>query len=299
MKINNLLLVFVLLVQSSNISAQTLPYLNPALPIDQRVSDLLSRMSLDEKIGQMMQVDLSTIDTKKNDITTYLIGSILSGGDADPAKGNDPLSWAEVYDSLQNYTLKTPLKIPLIYGVDALHGHNNVVGATIFPHNIGLGCTRNPELMKSIGRITAVEIAATGIDWTFAPCIAVPQNERWGRTYEGFGETPELAQILGSSVIVGLQGDSLSDSTSILACAKHFLGDGGTTGGIDQGNAELTEAELRKIHLPGYLSAIDSGVGSVMVSFSSVNGQKMHGYKYWITDVLKNELGFKGLVVSD
>jgi len=258
--INGLILVFVFLVHVINISAQTPPYLNPALPIDQRVNDLMSRMSLDEKIGQMMQVDLNTIKSKKTDITTYFIGSILSGGDADPTEGNDPLSWADTYDTLQNYSLKTPLKIPMIYGVDALHGHNNVVGATIFPHNIGLGCTRNPELVKKIGRITAIEVAATGIDWTFGPCIAVPRNERWGRTYEGFGETPELVQMLGSSAIVGLQGDSLSDSTSILACAKHFLGDGGTTGGVDQGNTQLVESELRKIHLPGYLSAIDSGV---------------------------------------
>ena len=279
--------------------AQVLPYLNPALPVDHRVDDLMNRMSLDEKIGQMMQVDLSTINNRRADITSYYMGSILSGGSADPPSGNDPVSWADTYDALQSYALKTPLKIPVIYGVDAVHGHNNVAGATIFPHNIGLGCTRNPELIKQVGRITAIEVAATGIDWTFGPCIAVPRNERWGRTYEGFGETPELAQLLGSSEIAGLQGDSLSDSTSILACAKHYLGDGGTTDGIDQGNTEMDEAGIRKLFLPGYISAIDSGVGSVMISFSSINGQKMHGYKYWITDVLKNELGFKGFVVSD
>jgi beta-glucosidase len=256
-------------------------------------------MSLDEKIGQMMQVDLNTVGSNPSILTTYFIGSVLSGGDADPAAGNSAMSWANTYDTMQVYALKTPLKIPMIYGIDAVHGHNNVLDATIFPHNIGMGCTRNPQLVKEAARVTAEEIAATGIDWTFAPCIAAPRDERWGRTYEGFGETAELAQLLGSAAVRGFQGDSLSGPTSILACAKHFLGDGGTTGGVDQGNVELDEASIRKIHLPGYISAIDSGVGSIMVSFNSINGQKMHGNKYWLTDVLKGELHFQGFVVSD
>ena len=281
------------------LTAQTPPYLDSTLSVGQRVDDLLSRMSLDEKIGQMMQVDLSTAGSNPSIVTTYFMGSVLSGGDADPAAGNSATSWANAYDSMQVYAMKTPLKIPMIYGIDAVHGHNNVLDATIFPHNIGLGCTRNPQLVKEAARVTAEEIAATGIDWTFAPCIAVPRDERWGRTYEGFGETPELAQQLGSAAIKGLQGDSLSGSTSILACAKHYLGDGGTNGGVNEGTTELDEASIRKIHLPGYISAIDSGVGSIMVSFSSINGQKMHGNKYWLTDVLKGELHFQGFIVSD
>jgi beta-glucosidase len=302
MRRNIALLIYLALISilfQLNLFAQIPPYLDPTVPIEQRVNDLMGRMSLDEKIGQMMQVDLGTINSSRSDITSYFIGSVLSGGDADPGSGNDPLSWVNTYDALQTYALNTPLKIPIIYGIDAVHGHNNVIGATIFPHNIGLGCTRNPELVKQVGRVTATEVAATGIDWTFAPCIAVARNEKWGRTYESFGETPELAQLLGSSEVAGLQGDTLSDSTSILACAKHFLGDGGTTNGVDQGNTELSESDIRKIHLPGYISTIDSGTGSIMVSFSSINGQKMHGNKYWITDVLKKELGFDGIVISD
>jgi len=283
----------------TRLTAQTPPYLDSTLSASQRVDDLLSRMSLDEKIGQMMQVDLSVVGSNPSILTTYFIGSVLSGGEADPAAGNSASSWANTYDTMQVYALKTPLKIPMIYGIDAVHGHNNVLGATIFPHNIGMGCTRNPQLVKEAARVTAEEIAATGIDWTFAPCIAVPRDERWGRTYEGFGETAELVQLLGSAAVRGFQGDSLYGPTSILACAKHYFGDGGTTGGVNEGNTELDSTALRNIHLPGYISAIDSGVGSIMVSFSSINGQKMHGNKYWLSDVLKGELHFQGFIVSD
>jgi beta-glucosidase len=281
------------------LSAQTFPYQNSALLVDQRVSDLMSRMTLDEKIGQMMQVQFNVFRNAPSILTAYNIGSVLSGGGESPTAGNRALNWANMYDTLQTYALKTPLKIPMIYGIDAVHGHNTVYGTTIFPHNIGMGCTRDPELAKKAARVTASEVAATGIDWTFGPCIAVPRDERWGRTYEGFGETPELAQLLGSSEIRGFQGDSLSGQTSILACAKHYLGDGGTAGGIDQGDTQGDTATIRKLFLPGYISAVDSGVGSIMVSFSSINGLKMHGSKYWLTDVLKKELGFKGFIVSD
>jgi beta-glucosidase len=294
-----ILTMFLLISLVSLLSAQPFPYQDSTLSIDQRVIDLISRMTLDEKIGQMMQVDLGNAQYNPSSLTTYFIGSVLSGGGSDPRTGNSALSWVNTYDTMQTYALNTRLKIPMIYGIDAVHGHNNVYGATIFPHNIGMGCTRNPQLVKEAARITATEVAATGIDWTFGPCIAVPRDERWGRTYEGFGETPELAQLLGSSEIRGFQGDSLSDPTSILACAKHYLGDGGTTNGIDQGNTQEDTATIRKLFLPGYISAVDSSVGSIMVSFSSINGLKMHGSKYWITDVLKNELGFKGFVVSD
>ncbi len=293
------LTAFLLFSFVSFLSAQTFPYQDSTLSVDQRVADLISRMTLDEKIGQMMQVDLGKAQNYPSDLTKYFIGSVLSGGGSDPNTGNSALSWANTYDAMQSYALKTHLKIPMIYGIDAVHGHNNVTGATIFPHNIGMGCTRNPQLAKEAARITAMEVAATGIDWTFGPCIAVPRDERWGRTYEGFGETPELAQLFGSSEICGFQRNSLSNPTSILACAKHYLGDGGTTGGKDQGDTKEDTANIRKLFLPGYISAIDSGVGSIMVSYSSINGLKMHGSKYWITDVLKNELGFKGFVVSD
>jgi beta-glucosidase len=281
------------------LSAQPFPYQDSTISVDQRVNDLLSRMTFGEKIEQMMQVELSVVQYTPSILTANIFGSVISGGGESPAAGNRPLNWANMYDMLQSYALNTRLKIPIIYGIDAVHGHNTVYGATIFPHNIGMGCTRNPELAKKAARITAMEVAATGIDWTFGPCIAVPRDERWGRTYEGFGETPELAQLFGSSEIRGFQGDSLSSSTSILACAKHYLGDGGTTGGIDQGDTQGDSATIRKLFLPGYISAVDSGVGSIMVSFSSIDGQKMSSSKHWITDVLKNELGFKGFVVSD
>lgn len=266
--------------------------------IEAKVDALLKSMTLDEKIGQMTQVDLGAIKNNKADIQKYFIGSMLSGGDSDPPD-NSPQTWAKTYDEFQSWALKTRLKIPLIYGIDAVHGHNNVDGAVIFPHNIGLGATRNPELVEKAARITAVEIAGTGMNWTFAPCIAVARNIRWGRTYESFGETPELAESLGAAAVRGLQGKSLSDPTAAVACAKHYMGDGGTTNGKDQGNTECDEATLRKIHLPGYIAAIKADTGTIMVSFSSWNGKKMHGNKYLLTDVLKNELGFKGFLISD
>ncbi|MBN2355863.1 glycoside hydrolase family 3 C-terminal domain-containing protein, partial [candidate division KSB1 bacterium] len=187
----------------------------------------------------------------------------------------------------------------LLYGIDAVHGHNNVKGAVIFPHNIGLGCTRNPDLVRQAAEITALEVAGTGINWTFAPCIAVPQNERWGRTYEGFGETADLTELMSSASVRGFQGDTLGTPQRILACAKHYLGDGGTTNGADQGNVEVDEATLRRIHLPGYIAAIEAGVGTVMASYNSWKGEKIHGHRYLLTTVLKEELGFKGFVVSD
>lgn len=267
--------------------------------INKKVDELLSKMTIDEKIGQMIQVDRSAVINNPQDIKNYFIGSVLSGGGSAPST-NTPEAWADMYDLFQSYALQTRLKIPIIYGIDAVHGHNNVFGAVIFPHNIGLGCTRNPNLVEKVARATAVEVAATGIDWTFAPCIAVPQDERWGRTYEGFGETPELAEMMGAAAVRGYQTEILgSSNTSILACAKHFLGDGGTKNGKDQGDTQIDEATLRRIHLPGYISAINAGVGSIMVSYSSINGLKMHGNKYWLTDVLKGELKFQGFIVSD
>ncbi len=285
------------LSEVSGLSAQTPIYLDSTAVIEDRVDDLLARMSLDEKIGQMTQADRSVLNNHDH-VRLYYLGSILSGGGSVPAD-NSPTGWADMIDGYQAKALETPLKIPLLYGVDAVHGHNNLRGAVIFPHNIGMGCTRNPELVKRASEITALEVAATGAHWNFAPCVAVPRDERWGRTYEGYSEDPELVQRLGAASIIGLQGDSLSPGKSILACAKHYLADGGTTNGVDQGNAELDETVLRAIHMPGYITAIDSGVGSVMVSFSSWNGEKMHGNRYLLTEVLKEELGFEGILVSD
>ncbi len=295
-----LTILFALFTLTVKLSAQTTTpvYLDSTKPVETRVEDLLSRMTLEEKIGQIMQVDHTGIINNKSDITKYFIGSILSGGDSDLGD-NKTNTWASLYDSLQSYALNTRLKIPIIYGIDAVHGNNNIYGATIFPHNIGMGCTRDPNLVKDEGRVTAEELAATGINWTFAPCIAVVRNERWGRTYESFGESPDLVAELGAAEIQGFQGDKLSGHTSILACAKHYLGDGGTFNGVDQGNTIDNEATIRKLFLPPYIAAIKAGVGSVMASYSSINGEKMHGNKYWLTDVLKNELGFKGFVVSD
>lgn len=269
----------------------------PELNTGKAVDKLLVKMTLEEKIGQMMIVSRWSLSSNE-DITTYGFGGLLSGGGSTPAV-NTPSAWADMIDGYQSFALKTRLKIPLIYGADGVHGHNNLVGAVIFPHNIGIGATRNPILAALVAKITAQEMAATGVKWTFGPCVAVPQNEKWGRTYEGYSEDPKLVSLLGSSQVLGFQGSDLSDPSSVLATAKHYVGDGGTEGGVDRGNVILTEAQLRATHLYPYLSAIASGAGSVMISYSSWNGVLMHQNQYLITTVLKKELGFKGLVVSD
>ncbi|MGR6319445.1 glycoside hydrolase family 3 protein [Micromonospora soli] len=276
-------------------AAAGLPYQDPTLPVATRVADLLARMSLDEKIGQMTQAERGSVTA--TDLTTYRLGSVLSGGGSAPSP-NTATAWADMYDGFQRGALATPLGIPMIYGVDAVHGHNNVVGATIFPHNIGLGATRDPALVQQIGQAVAEEITGTGVDWDFAPCLCVARNDRWGRTYESFGETPDLPSSM-STLVTGLQGATLGGPTSVLATAKHYLGDGGTTGGVDQGNTQLSEADLRAIHLPPFQAAVQRGVGAVMISYSSWNGVKLHGHQYLITTVLKGELGFSGFVVSD
>ncbi len=266
--------------------------------LNKKVDELLSKMTLEEKIGQMTQVDLDAIKKTPRDIAKYAIGSLLCGGDTEvpdiSAKG-----WADAYEKYQNIALKSRLGIPIIWGIDAVHGHNNVDGATIFPHNVGLGATRNPVLVEKVAAITAAEIRGTGIQWDFAPCVAVARNERWGRTYESYGEDPDLVKKLGAAYVRGMQTKELSAKTAVLASVKHFLGDGGTTNGKDQGNTEVDEATLRKIHMPGYVEAIKAGAKNIMISYNSWNGVKMHGNKYLMTDLLKGELGFKGFVVSD
>jgi len=271
------------------------PYRDPSLPVPTRVNDLLGRMTLDEKLGQMTQAERQA--ASPTDVRDNRLGSILSGGGSAPSP-NNATSWANMYDAYQNAAAQSRLGIPIIYGVDAVHGHNNVVGATIFPHNIGLGATRNPTLVQQVGRATAEEVSGTGIDWDFSPCVCVARNDRWGRTYESFSEDPNVVSSM-TTYVTGLQGSSLNGSASVLATAKHYVGDGGTTGGVDQGNTQLSEADLRAIHLPPFRAAVQRGVGSVMISYNSWNGVKMHGQSFLINTVLKGELGFSGFVVSD
>ena len=300
-------------VRTSAHSATVTPPSSKSLSsYDGKVNELLSKMTLEEKIGQMTQAEQDALKDV-NDIETYFLGSVLSGGNSDPKEGNSLKAWTDMYDRYQAHALKTRLGIPILYGVDAVHGHNNVLGAVIFPHNIGLGCTRNAKLVERAARITAEEVRATGINWAFAPCVAVPRDERWGRTYEGFGEMPELARTLGEAAVRGFQGDDLSNPLSVLACAKHFAGDGGTTYGtgipkgpntterwpMDQGDTRLSEQELKEIHMQGYIPAIKAGVGSIMPSYNSWNGVKASGSKRLMTEILKQEMGFEGFLISD
>ncbi|MCU1233879.1 MAG: glycoside hydrolase, family 3 domain protein [Candidatus Solibacter sp.] len=270
---------------------------------DPQVKALLAQMTLDEKIGQMTQPEQNEVKDL-SEIETLSFGSLLSGGSSDPKEGNSLESWTNLYDRLQQHALKSRLKIPILYGIDAVHGHNNVLNAVIFPHNIGLGCTRNPKLIEQVQRVTAEEIRATGIQWAFGPCVTVPQDIRWGRTYEGFSEDPKLVRELAGPAVRGFQGKDYSDPLGVLACAKHFVGDGGTAygsteTGLDQGDTRVDEATLRSIHLQGYYTAIEAGVGSIMPSYSSWNGVKVSGSKKLLTDLLKTEMGFEGFLISD
>jgi len=278
---------------------------------DAEAKALLGTMTLDEKIGQMVQAEQDQV--KEGDVAAYFLGSLLSGGNSDP-KTNSLQDWTDLYDRVQSQTQKTRLKIPLLYGIDAVHGHNNVIGAVIFPHHIGLGATRDAALVEEVERITAQEVRATGIHWVFAPCVAVSRDERWGRSYESFSEDPALVAELARAAVRGFQGEDLTDPLRVLACAKHYVGDGGTVYGsgtvaletdktkhwpMDQGDTRLSEADLRRIHMAGYKTAIEEGVGSIMPSYSSWNGERMSGHKHLLTDVLKDEMGFEGFLISD
>ena len=267
------------------------------------ISELIKEMTLEEKIGQMTQVDYRYLKDK-SDITKYFLGSILSGGGSTPPT-NQPSSWVDLYNGFQKEALKTRLKIPLIYGIDAVHGHNNVFGATMFPHNIGLGCANDKLLVQKIAAATAAEVKATGLDWTFAPCVAVAQDERWGRTYESFSEDSDIVTKLGVASTIGYQGRTLNKN-SLLACAKHFVGDGNTVFGtgtnwykIDRGDVILEEEELRSKYIKPFKESIKAGVGSIMISYNSWKGKKLHGHKYLINDVLRRELKFDGIIISD
>jgi beta-glucosidase len=283
----------------------------PLTSYDAQARELLNQMTLEEKVGQMTQAEQDALK-EPADVQNYFLGSLLSGGSSDPKAGNSLNAWTDLYDRVQTLSLKSRLGIPILYGIDAVHGHSNVLGATVFPHNIGLGCTRNAALVERHARVTAEEVRATGIQWTFAPCVTVARDERWGRTYEGFGESPDLARDLGEAAVRGFQGRDLGDPLSVLACAKHYVGDGGTAFGsggfehpvtkkrvLDQGDTRLSEAELRRIHMQGYVSTIRAGVGTIMPSYNSWNGTKLSGHKYLMTDVLKGELKFDGFLISD
>ena len=275
---------------------------------DARVRPLLKQMTLDEKLGQMTQAELGKLE-HEDDVERYFLGSVLSGGDADPPTGNGLGDWSRAIDDTIALSLHTRLKIPILYGVDAVHGHSNVEGATLFPHNVGLGCTRDAALVEAAARVTALEMRATGAQWTFAPCLAVPRDERWGRTYEGFSEDPAVVAELGVAAVRGFQTTDLGSPRAVLACAKHFVGDGGTSyqerpagsraAPLDQGDTRVDEATLRRIHLPGYVAAVRAGVGSIMVSYNSWNGVKVSGIRRLLTEILKGELGFEGFLISD
>ncbi|TWB31771.1 exo-1,4-beta-glucosidase [Nitrospirillum bahiense] len=271
------------------------------------VTGLMAKMSLEDKVGQMIQADISTVTPA--DLANYPLGSILAGGDSAPAGGDDragPDKWVETARAFRAASLaERPghVAIPIMFGIDAVHGNNNVVGATLFPHNSALGATHDPALIRRIGVATAQETAAAGIDWAFGPTLAVPQDHRWGRTYEGYSEDPDIVRQYAGEMVLGLQGQAGAGQAlqrgHVAASAKHFLGDGGTTNGVDQGDADVSEQDLIRIHAAGYPAAVDAGIMTVMASFSSWQGAKMHGNKSLLTDVLKGRMGFDGFVVGD
>jgi beta-glucosidase len=293
------------------------PWLDTSLTVDQRVASLLSQMTLDEKIGQMTQLANQdpTNGWQIRDpgiVTTALLGSVLSGGDGNPKGENTAENWYAMVSGYQQAALATRLAIPILYGADMVHGASHITGTTVFPHNIGLGATHDAPLVQQVCQVTAIETAAAGVRWTFGPVVAVPQDVRWGRTYEGYSENTDLVSQLGTACVEGLQGNSLSDPNSVVADPKHFLGDGGTTYGsstqnngntpylLDQGVDRLDDATIQKLFLPPYQNAVKNGARIVMVSYSSTQaGGKMSGNKHWLTDVLKTQLSFTGFVVSD
>jgi len=295
---------------SSEAAAATWPAVKSPIKqdpaIESKIDDWLAKMNVEQKVGQMIQAEIKSISP--DDAAKYHIGSILNGGGSWPTdKVDGPLgAWLNMANLFYGASMDTGddrLAIPIIWGTDAVHGHNNVVGATVFPHNIGLGAANNAGLMRDIGTATAREVAVTGIDWTFAPTVAVAKDARWGRTYESYSDNPKIVANLSKEFILGLQGhpalDNFLSEQKIIATAKHFIGDGGTEAGDDQGNTVLSEVELFKEHGQGYVQALGVGTQTVMASFNSWNSKKIHGDKYLLTDVLKDRMGFDGLVVGD
>ncbi|KAJ4725634.1 Beta-glucosidase [Melia azedarach] len=274
--------------------------------VEDRIKDLLSRMTLKEKIGQMTQIERSV--STPSVLRDLSIGSILSAGGSVPFENALSSDWADMVDGFQKAALESRLGIPIIYGIDAVHGNNSVYGATIFPHNIGLGATRDEDLARRIGVATALEVRASGIHYNFAPCVAVGKDPRWGRYYESCSEDTDIVRKM-TSIISGLQGQPpkghpngypfVAGRNNVVACAKHFVGDGGTERGINEGNTISTYDDLEKIHMSPYLDSISQGVCTVMASYSSWNGRKLHADHFLLTEVLKNKLGFKGFIISD
>jgi beta-glucosidase len=274
--------------------------------LEKRITELMAGMTVEEKVGQLVQGDIASITP--DDVRRYRLGSILAGGNSDPGGRYDasPAEWLALADAFYDASMDTSQggkAIPLLFGIDAVHGQSNIIGATLFPHNIGLGAARNPDLLRRIGEITALETRVTGMEWTFAPTVAVPQDDRWGRTYEGYSESPAIVASYAGAMVEGLQGrigsPDFLDGRHVIASVKHFLGDGGTTGGKDQGDTRISEAELVRIHAAGYPPAIAAGAQTAMASFNSVNGEKMHGHRHYLTDVLKGRMNFGGFVVGD
>ncbi|XP_022150900.1 uncharacterized protein LOC111018941 [Momordica charantia] len=282
-------------------------YRNPSAPIEARIKDLLSRMTLREKIGQMTQIE-RTVATPSA-IKDFSIGSILNGGGSVPFHNAVSSDWADMVDGFQKSALESRLGIPIIYGSDAVHGNNNVYGATIFPHNVGLGATRDADLVRRIGTVTALEVRASGVNYAFAPCVAVSRDPRWGRCYESYSEDTDIVRKM-TSLVEGLQGKVpegypkgypfVAGRNNVIACAKHFVGDGGTHKGVNEGNTIISSYDdFERIHMAPYLDCIAQGVSTVMASYSSWNGRPLHVDRFLLTDVLKNKLGFKGFVISD
>ncbi|XP_051134254.1 uncharacterized protein LOC127253631 [Andrographis paniculata] len=296
----------VLLLLAVFAEAEYVKYKDPKQLLGVRIRDLMKRMTLEEKIGQMTQIERKLATAQV--MNKYFIGSVLSGGGSVPAAKASAEAWVNMVNDLQKGSLSTRLGIPMIYGIDAVHGHNNVYQATIFPHNVGLGVTRDPDLVKRIGAATALEVRATGIPYAFAPCIAVCRDPRWGRCYESYSEDHKIVQAM-TEIIPGLQGDVPAKSrkgvpfvagkTKVAGCAKHFVGDGGTVRGIDENNTVIDYKGLISIHMPAYLDSVRKGVATVMVSYSSWNGEKMHANRDLVTGYLKNKLKFRGFVISD
>ncbi|KAL8263185.1 hypothetical protein R6Q59_024561 [Mikania micrantha] len=301
-----LLMMVMIWCWASTAEAEYMRYKDPKQPPSARINDLMKRMTLEEKIGQMTQIERSVASNEV--IKKYLIGSVLSGGGSVPSKQATPETWVNMVNDFQRGSLSTRLGIPLIYGIDAVHGHNNVYKATIFPHNVGLGVTRDPILVKKIGAATALEVRATGIQYAFAPCIAVCRDPRWGRCYESYSEDTEIVRLM-TEIIPGLQGEITDGSKKgapfvngqhkVAACAKHYLGDGGTHLGTNEGNTILDSKKFFSIHMPAYNDSIIKGVATIMTSYSSWNGVKMHANRNLVTGFLKGKLKFKGFVISD
>ena len=284
-------------------SIESIP-LNPA--IEARINEILPKLTLEQKVGQVIQADSDHVTPKE--VKEYRLGSVLSGGNSAPGPlpYADTRKWIEMADKYYNASIDNDdveIAIPIIWGIDAVHGHANLKGSIIFPHNIGLGAMNNPDLIEKIASVTAHELTISGHDWTFAPTLAVPQDVRWGRTYEGFSENSEIVKSYGGRIVIGLQGkfgsDNFMSDGKVISSAKHFLADGATQNGADQGDALISEDELSKVHAAGYYSAIPAGVQTVMASFSSWQGRKLHGDKELLTNVLKGKMGFKGFVIGD